>query len=175
MSFRHDGPVWQVCWAHPKFGTLLASCSYDKKVILWQEVPVASNGLVPSNVSNSACNSRWNKFHEYNQHTSSVNSIIWAPHELGLVLAACSSDGSASVIDYTKMCTASDSEPEVKRIPQCHIGGCNAISWGPSIPPKALLVNQNEDMFEASSSVITTVLEDCSIESGCFRNSRKLL
>lgn len=24
---RHDGPVWQVAWAHPKFGTLLASCS----------------------------------------------------------------------------------------------------------------------------------------------------
>ena len=25
----HEGPVWQVGWAHPKFGTLLASCSYD--------------------------------------------------------------------------------------------------------------------------------------------------
>jgi protein transport protein SEC13 len=25
----HEGPVWQVAWAHPKFGTLLASCSYD--------------------------------------------------------------------------------------------------------------------------------------------------
>ena len=28
----HDGPVWQLAWAHPKFGTILASCSYDKKV-----------------------------------------------------------------------------------------------------------------------------------------------
>jgi WD40 repeat protein len=25
----HQGPVWQVAWAHPKFGSLLASCSYD--------------------------------------------------------------------------------------------------------------------------------------------------
>ena len=26
----HVGPVWQVAWAHPKFGNLLASCSYDR-------------------------------------------------------------------------------------------------------------------------------------------------
>jgi hypothetical protein len=29
---RHEGPVWQVAWAHPKFGNLLASASYDNKV-----------------------------------------------------------------------------------------------------------------------------------------------
>lgn len=31
----HEGPVWQVAWAHPKFGTLLASCGYDAKIIVW--------------------------------------------------------------------------------------------------------------------------------------------
>ena len=30
----HEGPVWQVSWAHPKFGTILASCSYDRKVMI---------------------------------------------------------------------------------------------------------------------------------------------
>ena len=34
----HEGPVWQVTWAHPKFGSLLASCSFDHKVIVWKEV-----------------------------------------------------------------------------------------------------------------------------------------
>lgn len=33
----HEGPVWQVAWAHPKFGSILASCSYDRKVIVWRE------------------------------------------------------------------------------------------------------------------------------------------
>lgn len=33
----HEGPVWQVAWAHPKFGSLLASCSFDNKVIIWKE------------------------------------------------------------------------------------------------------------------------------------------
>ena len=31
---RHEGPVWQVSWAHPKYGSILASCSYDRKVSL---------------------------------------------------------------------------------------------------------------------------------------------
>lgn len=26
----HSGPVWKVSWAHPKYGGLLASASYDK-------------------------------------------------------------------------------------------------------------------------------------------------
>ncbi len=33
---RHDAPVWQVSWAHPRFGSLLASCGYDGKVIIWK-------------------------------------------------------------------------------------------------------------------------------------------
>ena len=48
----HEGPVWQVAWAHPRwtkqnfkmqakalrrFGNILASCSYDRRVLIWQE------------------------------------------------------------------------------------------------------------------------------------------
>ena len=39
FTIRHDGPVWQVAWSHPKFGVLLASCSYDGKVIVFREAP----------------------------------------------------------------------------------------------------------------------------------------
>ena len=34
----HEGPVWQVAWAHPRFGNILASCSYDRRVIIWQVI-----------------------------------------------------------------------------------------------------------------------------------------
>lgn len=34
----HEGPVWQVAWAHPKFGSLLASCSFDNRVVVWKEM-----------------------------------------------------------------------------------------------------------------------------------------
>ena len=33
-------------------------------------------------------------------HSASVNSVAFAPHELGLRVAAASSDGSASVLTY---------------------------------------------------------------------------
>ncbi len=35
-----------------------------------------------------------------NLHTASVNSICWAPYELGLILACASSDGAVSLIEY---------------------------------------------------------------------------
>jgi hypothetical protein len=35
--YTYIGPVWQISWAHPKFGTLLASCSYDGSVIIHKE------------------------------------------------------------------------------------------------------------------------------------------
>ncbi len=67
----HEGPVWQVAWAHPKFGTLLASCSYDGAVIIHKQ-----------HDSGQAANS-WSKIYEHKRHKSSVNSISWAPHEHG--------------------------------------------------------------------------------------------
>ncbi|KAK9134040.1 hypothetical protein Scep_013568 [Stephania cephalantha] len=68
----HQGPVWQVAWAHPKFGSVLASCSYDGKVIIWKE----------------GNQNEWTQSHVFSEHKSSVNSISWAPHELGLSLAS---------------------------------------------------------------------------------------
>ena len=29
--------MWEVSWAHPKFGVLLASCSYDRQVLIHRE------------------------------------------------------------------------------------------------------------------------------------------
>jgi len=107
----HEGPVWQVCWAHPKFGSLLASCSYDRKVIIWKE-----------NSSNN-----WTKLYEYDKHDSSVNSVAWAPHEFGLSLVCASSDGSLSILTHK-----GDSSWDVQRINQAHAIGVNAVSWGPA-------------------------------------------
>jgi protein transport protein SEC13 len=55
LTFRHEGPVWQVSWSHPMFGNYLASCSYDKKVIVWKEMN----------------NNKWSPFYEYSGHESS--------------------------------------------------------------------------------------------------------
>lgn len=106
----HYGPVWQIGWAHPKFGNLLASCSYDRKVIIWKET------------------AGWNKLYEYSGHDSSVNSVAWAPHDFGLMLACGSSDGAISILSAS----ADGSAWDPKKIPNAHTIGCNAVSWCPA-------------------------------------------
>ncbi len=34
----HVGAVWKVKWADPEFGSIVASCGYDKQVQIWEEV-----------------------------------------------------------------------------------------------------------------------------------------
>ena len=33
----HSGSVWRVTWAHPEYGQVLATCSFDRTVCVWEE------------------------------------------------------------------------------------------------------------------------------------------
>jgi len=107
----HEGPVWQVAWAHPKFGNMLASASYDRKVIIWKETT----------------KNKWTIFYEYTGHRLSVNSIAWAPHEFGPMLAAGSSDGRISIL------VVKEGEEVISAISDAHSIGVNAVSWEPAL------------------------------------------
>ncbi len=113
----HEGPVWQVTWAHPKFGSLLASCGFDHKVIVWKEVQESSWVQVCSHsllLAMTPARHAWTLYvslqtpsatshvqaYSAPVHTASVNGVAFAPHELGLMLATASSDGSLSVLTY---------------------------------------------------------------------------
>jgi protein transport protein SEC13 len=86
----HEGPVWRISWAHPKFGNLLASCSYDKKVAIWREQGPDQYG-----------NAQWVKVYE-KMFDSSVGAVSWAPPEFGLALAAGIADGKIAVISFVE-------------------------------------------------------------------------
>ena len=58
--------MWQVVWAHPKYGSLLASCSYDRQVFVWKEVAPG----------------QWSVIYTYSSHDGSVNSIALCPPAL---------------------------------------------------------------------------------------------
>eukprot|EP00168_Porphyra_purpurea_P009226 TRINITY_DN2227_c0_g1_i4.p1 TRINITY_DN2227_c0_g1~~TRINITY_DN2227_c0_g1_i4.p1 ORF type:complete len:376 (-),score=62.15 TRINITY_DN2227_c0_g1_i4:91-1086(-) len=81
----HDGPVWQVSWAHPSFGGLLASAGFDGRVILWKE---------------DVATGTWRRAYEYSWHASSVNSVAFAPSAYGLAFACASSDGFVSIVSH---------------------------------------------------------------------------
>jgi WD40 repeat protein len=61
----HTGPVWQVAWAHPKYGHILASCSYDGKVLIWKEQQVQGAGA-----------GSWTKIKEHTLHTASGEFLM---------------------------------------------------------------------------------------------------
>ena len=106
----HEGPVWQVAWAHPQYGVLLASCSYDGSVMVHKEQSQNS----------------WVKVYDHRVHEASVNSIAWSPSEFGLNLACASSDGSISIIEY-KDKQNSWNTSKFKNDAM----GCNSVSWAP--------------------------------------------
>jgi len=115
----HDGPIWEVEWSNPKLGCFLASCSYDRKVIIWREDK-----------------NEWVKFYEYMGHELSVNSIAWAPAEFGLMLACGSSDGFISIL-YWK-------EGDWQKLKfQAHEAGVNSVSWAPAALPSSLIVQSD--------------------------------
>ena len=106
----HHGAVWQVSWAHPKYGVLLASCSFDGSVIVHREQRPGS----------------WSILHHATAlHESSVNGVAFAPHEFGLMLATASSDGRVAVVKHLPNHTWS-----VEYISDCPTG-VNAVCWAP--------------------------------------------
>lgn len=76
----HQGPVWQVAWAHPSFGPILASCSYDGKVFIWKDhggsgsqaasTPYGSTSA-PYGAPASTNAGGWTKIKEHALHTAS--------------------------------------------------------------------------------------------------------
>ncbi|GAA5958579.1 hypothetical protein JCM21900_003986 [Sporobolomyces salmonicolor] len=118
----HDGPIHALAWAHPSFGSILASCSFDGKVFIWKENDGPQKG--------------WAKVKEHLLHTASVNAIAWAPHELGPILACASSDGKVSVLTFNN-----DGTWEASLFP-AHALGVTSVSWAPGVGIGALTTPQ---------------------------------
>eukprot|EP00406_Dinophysis_acuminata_P011765 CAMPEP_0179229542 /NCGR_PEP_ID=MMETSP0797-20121207/10385_1 /TAXON_ID=47934 /ORGANISM="Dinophysis acuminata, Strain DAEP01" /LENGTH=343 /DNA_ID=CAMNT_0020936609 /DNA_START=67 /DNA_END=1098 /DNA_ORIENTATION=- len=105
----HDGPVWKACWAHPKFGSLVATCGYDMKVIIWKEE-----------------RGQWQMAYVDTSHQASVNDVEFCPWEYGLRLACASSDGTVSILTHNP----NDQQWRRMAFP-AHPCGAQTVSWAP--------------------------------------------
>lgn len=128
----HSGSIWKVAWAHPEFGQLLASCSFDRTVCIWEEE------------EDSKGEKRWSKRATLVDSRDSVQDIKFAPRHLGLKLATCSSDGFVRIYeaaDVTNLAHWSSSMEEFESK-----GGITCISWNPSpIDTRPMLVVGTND------------------------------
>lgn len=106
----HSGPIYQLSWSHPKYGSILASASFDSSVLVHRESRPGEWILVKAFVG---------------LHDSSVNSVSFAPHEYGLCAAAGSSDGRVSVLSHEV-----DDSWTVEYLKDTPLG-VNAVSWAP--------------------------------------------
>lgn len=113
----HSGPVWQVCWAHPRFGPILASCGYDCRVIIWG----------PSSPSGGPGGPSFSPICTNESHTASINSIAFTVHTPQLILAAGSSDGCVSIITQQG---PSDNQWQTQTF-SAHFNGVLAVAWAP--------------------------------------------
>lgn len=158
-SRRHTGPVWQVAWAHPKFGHILASCSYDGKALIWKEQ--AAQGSAAGG---------WTKVKEHTLHTASGTPLLSScpTSSYDLVSKLCVVGASRAwgyprlrVFGRQTLCSdfqkfvplfistttrpyriAPDDGQWGADIFNGHAIGCNAVSWAPAILPGSLITPQ---------------------------------
>jgi len=83
----HKGAVNRICWAHPEYGDLLATCGSDHTAQIWEEQRLSSMG------------GRWNQKASLNEAHKSVTCINFAPRHVGLKIATGSADGVVRVYE----------------------------------------------------------------------------
>lgn len=124
---HHAGAVYQVSWAPPDTGMLLASVGGDGRVIIWGQRTRPDE---------------WHVVHtEDLQRHGPVRAVSWAPAERGASLACASADGSATILVHAGVVADECTVEHRWRAQsfQAHCGQANAVSWAaprgtPGIP-----------------------------------------
>lgn len=154
----HSGSVWRVTWAHPEFGQVLASCSFDRTAAVWEEIVGESNdkqrGL--SHWVSPAVYPTfpfiWQRltqvFHvvlfQIKRTTlvdsrTSVTDVKFAPKHMGLMLTTCSADGVVRIYEAPDVMNLS--QWSLQHEISCKLS-CSCISWNPSRSDRRLTLKK---------------------------------
>jgi WD40 repeat protein len=123
----HAGAIFKVRWGSPEFGSILGTCSFDKTVNIYEENPLEKT---------------WKKIAQLVESREPVEDIQFGPVHLGLVLAACSSNGEVRLYEPS-------SRLNLKNWDNTHtftasLFGSNALAWNPSSLHPMLLIGNND-------------------------------
>uniref|UniRef100_A0A6A7FQG6 Nucleoporin SEH1-like n=1 Tax=Hirondellea gigas TaxID=1518452 RepID=A0A6A7FQG6_9CRUS len=117
----HSGAVWKVTWAHPEYGQIIATCSFDRSASIYEET-VSESG--------QGMQTTWLRRCTLVDARGSVTDIKFAPKSMGLMLATCSADGLVRVYEAFDVMNLSQwgSAHDINtRLPSC-----SSLSWNPS-------------------------------------------
>lgn len=89
----HDAAVSKISWAHPEFGSIIASSSFDRTVKVWeQSAPAAAADQQTNANAAGQSSSRWIERAVLTDARGTVRMVEFAPHHFGLKLASIASD-----------------------------------------------------------------------------------
>ena len=127
----HEYLVVRLSWAHPEFTSskILASCSFDRTVKIWQEQVDELYGS----------GRRWLKLATLAiESHGPIYDVVFAPHHLGLKLGCIGLDGivriyeSVDPADLTNWALTSEIPILSRRVPAKSLQSSFAVEWCPS-------------------------------------------
>ncbi|KNZ74283.1 Nucleoporin SEH1 [Termitomyces sp. J132] len=144
----HDAPVSKLSWAHPEFGSIIASSSFDRSVKVWeQSLPsgqsessqqTSGSGIGGTSAQPQPSTSRWIERAVLTDARGTVRAVEFAPHHFGLKLATIASDNSLRIYECIEQPSIStwqlSEELDVQNLsssgsPSLHTHGGWCISW----------------------------------------------
>ena len=84
-SHGHQAAVQRVQWADPEFGSVIASSSFDKQVIIWEEMETKDKDK-----------KQWQRKHMF-MEKEAINDIKFAPRHWGLIIVIAVADGTINM------------------------------------------------------------------------------
>ncbi|XP_067651579.1 nucleoporin SEH1-like [Haliotis asinina] len=139
----HSGSVWRVTWAHPEFGQVLATCSFDRTAAVWEEL-VGEHGKGEGQTP-------WVNRGNLVDSRTSVTDVKFGPQYLGLQLATCSADGIVRIYEAVDVMNLSN-WPLQHEI-SCRIS-CSCLSWNHSrVHPPMIAVGSDDPNPAAGAKV----------------------
>ena len=131
----HRGSVSSLCWAHPEFGTLLATAGLDQEAKIWEErssivtTTGSSSGITTagSTSASTAIHHRWTVRASLTEARRAVTCIEFAPRHWGLKLAVASADGAVRIYEAVDIMNLSQ-WPLAATI-QAFDDDCTSLSW----------------------------------------------
>ncbi|XP_046842687.1 nucleoporin SEH1-like isoform X2 [Xenia sp. Carnegie-2017] len=135
----HYGSVWRVTWAHPEFGQVLATCSFDNTAAVWEE-QIATETRRGTGTQRGQ--SFWEKKAGLVDSRTSVTDVKFAPKHMNLQLATCSKDGTIRIYEAVDVTNLSHwtRMHEIKSKKNC----C-CLSWNPSRNHAAMIAVGSDD------------------------------